>query len=514
MPEQARTGALIVHGTRAQKPSRGGWGRVLVCVVLAAALTFPNPRILAQEADPGMSSSVGPPQSRQPDVDAWGVHARPVVAIGEIVGINLLTWGLNYYIRDQPFAVVYPKTWWNNIKNGFEYDGNLFATNMIDHPYHGTLYYNASRSNGIGYWGSVPMTLAGSLMWECCGERHPMAFNDVVNTTLGGIALGEVMFRTSSAILSNEATGAERVGREVAAFVLNPIRGFNRAITGHAFTSRPNPVDPDDRTPGYFTLALDAGYRNVRPDAAERTPVEGAFFNLGIDFGNPFAGRRGGAFDVFEFDLTLYAGDQNVFGSLAVRGNVLTRDLKRGERAHHVWAVVQSYEYDDTYAYQFGNQNVGLRLESLWDLGGGGSLRTRVQGGLILFGTLDSALRPTGELPGGLNLRPFDYTTGLDGSLEAEARLGPVSATAGWRSSWMRSVNHSSVNGGRATHLLHRGRLVAEVRPLQRLGLAGDLRVFVRDSDYAVGLFESVSETVPELRVYGTWIMIPGRNPR
>ena len=78
---------------------------------------------------------------------------------------------------------------------------------------------------------------------------------------LGGVALGEVMYRTSSAILSNEATGAERFGREIAGLFLNPIRGFNRVITGRAFRVRSNPMDPDDRTPGYFVLSLDAGYR-------------------------------------------------------------------------------------------------------------------------------------------------------------------------------------------------------------------------------------------------------------
>jgi hypothetical protein len=444
-------------------------------------------------------------------VDAWGVPVRPVLAIGEIVGINVVTWGLNYYVRDQDFAVVYPKTWWNNISNGFEYDGNLFATNMIDHPYHGSTYYNASRSNGIGYWGSVPLTLAGSFMWECCGERHPMAFNDVVNTTLGGIALGEALYRSSSAVLSNEATGAGRVGREFAGFFLNPIRGFNRLISGRMFAVAPNPADPDDRTPGFFRFSVDAGYRGVDPDTNARDDVTGGFFRFRMDFGSPFDGRRGGAFDVFEFDMTMYAGDQNIFGSLAIRGNLLTRDVKRGESSDHVWAVVQSYEYDDVTAYQFGNQNVGARLESRWNLGPNSSAVTRVQGGLILFGTLDSALRPAEEPPSGWNLRPFDYTSGFDGRIEGELTVGRLRFAAGWRSSWMASLNHNSVNGGSADHWVHQGRLAAHIDVGRLLGLGGEFRMWRRSSDYSVALFESVQETVPELRLFGTWILVPGR---
>jgi hypothetical protein len=176
MSLQAGNGALPVH-------------EVISRVKLPRRLKRPPPRpvfpvlVLIAASSPLVAQET-------PKVDAWGVPTRPVVAVGEIVGINVITWGLNYYIRDQDFAVVYPKTWWNNISNGFEYDGNLFATNMIDHPYHGSTYYNASRSNGIGFWGSAPLTLVGSLMWECCAERHPMAFNDVVNTTLGGRSRG------------------------------------------------------------------------------------------------------------------------------------------------------------------------------------------------------------------------------------------------------------------------------------------------------------------------------------
>jgi len=487
-----------VHADRPRTHPPKGKGRT-ICrpLLLALCLVAASSPLAAQET---------------PKVDAWGVPHRPLLAIGEIVGINVFTWSLNYYVRDEDFAVVYPKTWWNNISNGFEYDGNLFATNMIDHPYHGSTYYNATRSNGIGFWGSVPLTLAGSLMWECCGERHPMAFNDVVNTTLGGIALGETLYRTSSAILSNEATGAGRFGRELAGFFLNPLRGFNRIISGRAFMVAPNPVDPDDRTPGFFRLSMDGGYRGVNPDSESRDEVTGGFFRLRMDYGSPFAGRRGGPFDVFEFDMTMYAGDQNIFGALAVRGNLLTRDLKRGGSSEHVWAVVQSHEYDDNSAYQFGNQNIGLRLESLWGLGAGATVVTRVQGGAILFGTLDSALRSTGEIPSGWSLRPFDYTTGLDGRIEAEAHAGRFRGGAAWRSSWMSSVNHSSVNGGSASHWVHQGRLSGYVRIARQLGLGGDFRLYLRDTSYSIGLFESVHETVPELRLYGTWVIVPGRD--
>jgi hypothetical protein len=190
---------------------------------------------------------------------------------------------------------------------------------------------------------------------------------------------------------------------------------------------------------------------------------------------------------------------------MSVRGNLLTRDLKRGGSSEHVWAIVQSHEYDDNSAYQFGDQNIGLRVESLWKLGAASNLVTRVQGGAILFGTLDSALQPAGEIPSGWSLRR------LDGRIEAEAKVGRLRGGAAWRSSWMTSLNDNSINGGSAHHWVHQGRVSGYVGLGQQLGIGADFRLYLRDSSFSIDLFESVQETVPEFRLFGTWILVPGR---
>jgi hypothetical protein len=40
-------------------------------------------------------------------VDAWGVTARPLVAAGEVIGINVFAWSVNYYVRQADFTVVW-----------------------------------------------------------------------------------------------------------------------------------------------------------------------------------------------------------------------------------------------------------------------------------------------------------------------------------------------------------------------------------------------------------------------
>jgi hypothetical protein len=88
--------------------------------------------------------------------------------------------------------------------------------------------------------------LAGAFFWECCGETHPMSLNDLVSTGIGGIAVGEEMFRVSSQLLDNRDTGKSRVFREAGAFIVDPTRGFNRLLSGRSGAQVDNPTEPLD----------------------------------------------------------------------------------------------------------------------------------------------------------------------------------------------------------------------------------------------------------------------------
>jgi hypothetical protein len=480
---------------------------VLQLASLEARSFFPP---LAEELSP--DSPAGQPEgpadeARSYRVDGWGARHSPFMAGLEVVTINLVTWGLNHFIRDADFTRVYPRTWWENISGGFEYDRNLFSTNVMDHPFHGSLYHNAGRSNGLRFWSTVPYTIGGSFMWECCAETHPMALNDLVNTSLGGIALGEATYRLSSAVLDNEAGGAARFGRETAGFVLNPIRGFNRMVSGRAFRTMSNPEDPDERTPGYFSMRMDGGYRAVGSEGSLQSPSDGPFAALHIDYGDAFGGRRGGAFDVFELDMQLNFADRNLLGELAIRGNLLTRSLKQGAGAEHAWAVVQGYEFDNTNAYQYGSQTVSARLESRWPMSAGSEIRTRFQGGVTILGTLDSEFDFDGRVPIAGSLRNFEYGPGLDGRVEIEARAGRARLGASWRTTWLGTVNDTPVNGGDAVHWLHWGRATGLVPIGDRIAVGSDVSIFVRDSGYRLDGLIPARLTVPEIRIYGSWAL-------
>src|SRR5690606_40365982 len=66
--------------------------------------------------------------------------------------------------------------------SAWDWDDNQFTTNQIDHPFHGSLYFNAFRSNGYNFYQSSLATIAGSYIWETAGETQHPSINDLVNT--------------------------------------------------------------------------------------------------------------------------------------------------------------------------------------------------------------------------------------------------------------------------------------------------------------------------------------------
>ncbi len=121
------------------------------------------------------------------------------IPITEVVGLNAGLGAFNAYVSKSEFAKISFKTVATNLEIGAVWDHDHFITNFFAHPYHGNLYFNIARSNGYSFWESVPFSFGGSLMWELFMENEPPATNDLINTTVSGYFLGEVLYRSSFA---------------------------------------------------------------------------------------------------------------------------------------------------------------------------------------------------------------------------------------------------------------------------------------------------------------------------
>jgi hypothetical protein len=158
-------------------------------------------------------------------------YAKPAL---EITSINLTLWSFNRYIMNEDWANVTLDSIFKNIKLDFGWDIDTYITNQLGHPYHGAAHYSIARSNGMNFLESTLYSTFGSLTWEIFLESIQPSTNDLLLNTLGGITLGEILFRTADLIIDESSVGVERVLREFLALIVNP--GYvHRLTSGKAF---------------------------------------------------------------------------------------------------------------------------------------------------------------------------------------------------------------------------------------------------------------------------------------
>ncbi len=114
------------------------------------------------------------------------------------------------------------------LADGMRLDANNFTTNCVGHVYSGNLYYNAARSNGYGFFGSMMFSIAGSLMWEYLGEfKEEASLNDLFTTGVGGALFGEALHQTGLFVEKNMSPG---LFRSAIVLILDPLRIVNRSL--------------------------------------------------------------------------------------------------------------------------------------------------------------------------------------------------------------------------------------------------------------------------------------------
>lgn len=214
------------------------------------------------------------------------VLKRPWLAAGEVFGLNMGIWAFDRFALNADFARINMHTIKNNFKTGPVWDTDMFSTNLVAHPYHGSLYFNAARSNGMNFWQSVPFAAGGSLMWEFFMENEPPSINDLMATTFGGVELGEITYRLSDLFLDNRTSGAERVAREVLSGLISPVRGINRLITGESWKHSRSKGRTYTSVPVNFIVNV--GPRFLAEQENSKQGTTSMNVSIRLDYGDPF----------------------------------------------------------------------------------------------------------------------------------------------------------------------------------------------------------------------------------
>jgi len=334
------------------------------------------------------------------------VFRRPVAAVVETAAVNVAIW-LTGYLTGGQQAFISLETMNENFKYWFEWDPNHFRTNFIAHPYHGSLYFNSGRSNGLSYWESALCSLGGSFMWETVMERHRPSINDLIMTTTGGMFLGEAMFRYTSLILDDNARGFDRVWREAVSLLLNPAGGLNRLFFGGEMV-RPSGVS-QAKSPLSGIITLGGQARGDNPDIESNKTGPSADFLL--VYGTPFTGGEARQpFDYFPVEFTLRFQDKaylTIYGYSLLFG----RELEAKSGQNHLLGLFQHYDYINTEAIELGGTSLCAGLVSRFELSKTTHLTLTPQLGWMILGVSNNEYVVE-------DLRDYNYGTGVTAKLD------------------------------------------------------------------------------------------------
>lgn len=394
------------------------------------------------------------------------------MALAQIVTLNVVVNRLDVWARDRDWARVSARTWANNIKYGWAWDEDGFQTNVLGHPYHGALYFNAARANGVDFFESIPITLFGTWTWEYFAETERPSLNDFLLTSLGGVTLGEMFHRGATTIRDNRGGGVKRLMRELVAVPVDPMGSLNRLVRGGWTHVGPNPAAHD---PDAYVLRLGAGARfasDLLEDSTSGVPA----VQLDVLYGDVFAGRYEMPFDVFS--LRLMVSGYTGLTYFNASGQLYGRNLNdTTARVRHTLAVNQRYDYQKNPAQSFGGQSVEVGINSRWRLGdrerGAFAIRTALFLDGIILGAIDA--------PGtGVGLRDYDFGSG--GGLRWEVSLERHAErflTLHGRIDYMHTVS-----GVAADHMVNMSGVELFVPVGRRLGIAAQTYLFDRESHY------------------------------
>ena len=422
---------------------------------------------VAQEDGPPLEASV----SIQSDPST---ASNVPLAVSQVLLINLAVNRFDAGLLDKRWARVDASDWRKNFRDGWVWDENSFAGNTFSHPFHGSMYFNAGRANGLDYWESVPLTLFGSWTWEYFGETEQPSLNDFFMTSFGGVAIGEVFYRVGSSIRDNEATGAQRLLREVAAMPFDPIGGLNRFVRGQWASVGPNPVE---HSPKSFILRVGAGPRVVADSGfidAKNTYSPSTTVEADLQYGDPFGTRFTAPFDVFSVRLQVSPGGGGGLNEVQASGRLFATNLRSKRTGHrHGFAINQRFDFLNNSAQRFSAQSIELGFYSRWRVGRKSGIRTQLFVDGILLGAVDAPFAGVGK-------REYDFGPGVG------YRIACIYERRGLRyvTMYFRSELVHTVSGAAANHNLNFGGIDINIPIAFNLGLGLNTGYYRRTSYY------------------------------
>ena len=352
---------------------------------------------------------------------------HPWWALAEVTGINVGVQLFDRYVTREDFAQTTLRTIRQNFERGMVWDNDYFHMNMFMHPYHGNLYFNAARTNGLTYWESAPYALFGSAMWEFFGEADPPAINDIFATTCGGMAIGEMTHRLSRTVLDDRARGFRRFLREAAAAIINPIQGLHRIISGDAWRVKSSHYRYHDFRQIPLDASVSIGWRYLADDGALFRGVHAPFVNLTLAYGTSVDGESHRTpYDFFDIEANMaFGGGQPLVNTLSIVGRLWSTPILDKKDMAGEFGIYQHYNYYNSKPVEDGSELTPYRLSEVAAFGPGFIVSLPKIGALS---KMEQRIFVSGIMLGGtksdyFNVIERDYNMGSGFSVKSKTQL-------------------------------------------------------------------------------------------
>ena len=352
---------------------------------------------------------------------------HPWWALGQVTGVNAFVHLFDRFVTNQDFAQTTLNTWGQNSKNGFVWDNDQFSTNLFMHPYHGNLYFNSARAQGLNFWESAPYAMIGSLEWEFLGEIEPPALNDLIATTFGGICIGEITNRISKIFLNDSKRGWPRFWRELGATIFNPMGQLKRFATGDAWTVRSKNYRYHDYNRNPIDVSLSLGDRYLADNGSMFKDEHNPYVNLYMQYGDPVnEGEHNAPYDFFEMEFTGgFSSNQPVLNQIHLLGRLWSTPMIERRNIKAEFGIYQHFDYFDSKPVKDGSDLTPYRISEAAAFGPGtiiqmpqvgalSHLEQRIFANLILLGGTKSDY---------YNIIDRDYNMGSGFSIKTKTHM-------------------------------------------------------------------------------------------
>ena len=324
------------------------------------------------------------PKNKEYDMEAWKEGTifayddparqkkHPWKAALEAFAINVGVQCFDQFVMNEDFAKISFHSIKHNLETGFVWDNDQFSTNLFAHPYHGGLYFNAARSNGMNFWESVPYSFCGSLMWETTCEIEPPAINDLMATTFGGVCIGEVTYRISDLVYDDHLRGFPRFLREFLGTLICPIKGLNRILSGDAWRVRGKYYKYHDYNRIPISFAASAGYRYLADNNSFFRGEGNPYVRFNVIYGDLFNEETTKPYDYFTADVTFgLSSNQPLITGVHLLGRLWSVPVTVSKNMEAEFGIFQHFNYYDSQPVKDGTSLVPYRISEAASFGPG-----------------------------------------------------------------------------------------------------------------------------------------------